>query len=367
VDHLPTGCGTWPALWMYGEDALHVWPRWGEYDIIEGVHNVTKVMTSLHTDPHCDQSSVRPGADFSGDWQEGTKDNNADSCHNLAPDQWYNQGCPQTGPSNSIGEGFNSAGGGTYAAEWDPEAGHIRTWFFPSGLEPPGLAGHRPDPDSWGKPYSFFSLNPSTCSPGHFKNMRLVFNIDLCGDLAEVSYADNCPGYANQMSCRELVERRPELLGEAFWSIKRFDVYQRGSAITAVQVADSDAPAAKHVVELHSVAGVFVLMLSLCCFVCAMLFFLPQEELEARLGVQLPWSGKSFFGALGVPSIFSVREGFLACGPGEEEQQQHLPPRVRSDSTWSSAPSEADTSVAAGQRSRATSWVSTASGPVSSV
>ena len=31
---MPTGCGTWPAYWLCGEN----WPYKGEIDIIEGVN-----------------------------------------------------------------------------------------------------------------------------------------------------------------------------------------------------------------------------------------------------------------------------------------------------------------------------------------
>ena len=30
--------GAWPAFWMFGDDAQHAWPRWGEYDILESIH-----------------------------------------------------------------------------------------------------------------------------------------------------------------------------------------------------------------------------------------------------------------------------------------------------------------------------------------
>jgi hypothetical protein len=35
LDHVPTACGAWPAFWMFGDDAQHSWPRWGEYDILD--------------------------------------------------------------------------------------------------------------------------------------------------------------------------------------------------------------------------------------------------------------------------------------------------------------------------------------------
>jgi len=72
IRHMPTACGTWPALWTCGEN----WPRtWlvsilayvrliftvdgGEIDLIEGVNNVSPNLVSLHTAPGCQQPAVR--------------------------------------------------------------------------------------------------------------------------------------------------------------------------------------------------------------------------------------------------------------------------------------------------------------------
>lgn len=225
IDHAPTGCGLWPAFWMYGEDEAHKWPTWGEYDIIEAVHKRTRVMTSLHTDGLCDQSTV--ANKNVENWMPGPLGDAADNCNILAQGQFSNQGCSQEGPAASVGEEFNAAGGGTYAAEWDPMAKYIRTWFWPKGLEPPDLSWHRPDPDTWGPPYSYFSLDPAVCSPSHFVNMRLVFDITLCGDLGEATYHDECPEIASRMSCPEYVRRHPETMQDAYWSIRALDVYRR--------------------------------------------------------------------------------------------------------------------------------------------
>lgn len=35
LENVPTACGAWPAFWMFGDDAQHSWPRWGEYDILD--------------------------------------------------------------------------------------------------------------------------------------------------------------------------------------------------------------------------------------------------------------------------------------------------------------------------------------------
>jgi len=228
LDHMPTGCGAWPSFWMYGEDQTHPWPAWGEYDIIEGVHTSKHVFTTLHTSDQCNQSGGRGPA---VEWVPSLQGNLANNCYVHAPNQWENQGCSQRGPNASFGSAFNAAGGGTFAAEWDPMAGHIRTWFWPHGSGPISqLSGQRPDPDSWDHPYSYFELSPRNCDPRHFANMRLVFDITLCGDLGNPTFAQFCPEAAAHLSCQELVTQRPELLREVYWSIRSLDIYLREDA-----------------------------------------------------------------------------------------------------------------------------------------
>jgi len=227
INHAPTGCGTWPAFWLYGEDPEHPWPAWGEYDVAESMHGKKRAMTTLHTRGRCSQERVEAGRDFLSEWEKGTSSAGADNCDVKAPGQFENQGCSQKSPENSWGEPFNQGGGGTYAAEWDPDAGHIRTWFWPVGQEPADLVSRLPMPDTWGTPYSYFSIMPDTCDAEHFKNMRLVFTLNLCGDLGDPYFAEYCPVAARTMNCRALVEGHPEALAEAYWSIGGLDVYQK--------------------------------------------------------------------------------------------------------------------------------------------
>jgi len=231
ADHVPSACGAWPAWWMFGEDAQHTWPRWGEYDILEAVHKQPFATTTLHTREHCDQRPVNSGLDFDGPaWSKGIGGMApAKDCNVHAPGEYTNQGCGQQQPDGSFGPGLNQNGGGTWAAEWDPGQKHIRTWFFPKGQEPQDLLERKPLPEHWGLPTSFFTLDPRFCTPRHFKNMRMVFDTTFCGDYATPTFASSCPE-AGGMSCKDFVQSKPGEFKEGYWSITRLDVYQRGGS-----------------------------------------------------------------------------------------------------------------------------------------
>lgn len=241
LEHIPTGCGTWPAMWLLGENPDHPWPSWGEYDIIEGTHQDNRVSTTLHTGLGCDQQEGHD-ADFSGHWAMGI-DRKSTNCDVGAPGQYGNQGCGQMGPKGSMGTEFNSQGGGTYAAEWDPEAGYIRTWFWKHGEEPLDVQQGEPDPGRWDQPYSFFRLG-DMCPASHFRDMRLIFDLTFCGDLGNPTFATGCPVQAATMTCDELVSNNPEYLQGAFWSIRSLDVYnlQRPNVVRTTEPPLSTLP-----------------------------------------------------------------------------------------------------------------------------
>eukprot|EP00438_Fugacium_kawagutii_P032332 Skav226349 [mRNA] locus=scaffold2980:263072:264352:- [translate_table: standard] len=56
-------------------------------------------------------------------------------------------GCSQRAAAGSTGPAFNAQQGGTYAAEWDPRAGHVRVWSWAAGEEPQDVAGKAPRPE----------------------------------------------------------------------------------------------------------------------------------------------------------------------------------------------------------------------------
>jgi hypothetical protein len=57
--------------------------------------------------------------------------------------------------------------------------------------------------------------------------MRIVLDLTFCGDFGKYSFADSCPEIkAANLTCDEYVRNHPEKMKEAFWSIRRLDVYQ---------------------------------------------------------------------------------------------------------------------------------------------
>jgi len=166
-----------------------------------------------------------------GKWGVGK----AHDCYIQADGQWTNQGCSQRGRDGTIGESFNSVGGGTYAAEWDPIAGHMRVWIWHAGEEPEDVIKKQPNPEMWGQPEFYFSLKDD-CQPNHFKNMKLVFDITFCGDLGEPTFKQHCGKkrfgqlQRKYKGCVDMVRDEFSAFDETYWSVQSLDVYRRADA-----------------------------------------------------------------------------------------------------------------------------------------
>lgn len=228
LDHVPTGCGSWPSLWMSGGQQGY------KLDIVEAVHTSTRVTTTLHTATRCEQSSLQGNRDFSGKWAKGSFKPLANDCNDAAPGQWKNQGCEQIGPQGSMGVPFNLGGGGTFVTEWEPTEGYISTWFFRNGTLPPDLADGKSllNPAAWGVPYSHFRFSEDTCPKNTLGNARIVLDVNLCGSYGDALFKKSCPAEAShEGTCSDFVAKHPEVLRQAYWSIRRLDVYNKAGEI----------------------------------------------------------------------------------------------------------------------------------------
>jgi hypothetical protein len=178
----------------------------GEIDIIEGVHDQTFNLYTLHTTPGCtlDTSQTFTGTPRSTD---------CDTAVN------FNSGCGiEDTDAHSYGSGLNDQGGGVFATLWDGDGIRICTFFphmndrayvqytadfslgfFPHCAVPPDIVAETPDPSKWMKPKAFWAK--SSCPSSFFHSLTITFDITLCGDWAGATY--NAAGYSG--SCAERV------------------------------------------------------------------------------------------------------------------------------------------------------------------
>lgn len=215
-EHIPTGCGQWPAYWLYGPN----WPNSREIDILEYVNNMDVNQGTLHTNAGCNMDGVDKSS-FTGDWAKDLSgDKDATNCDVKAPGQDTNQGCGITAIKGSCGTGFNAIGGGVYAANWNPSTG-IKLWLFPRGHIPADIKSGNPNIEAWGKPFANFDFGPN-CSNSHIVNQKLTINLTFCGQWAGRDFAKMCPGKGN---CVDYVRESFWEFNEAYWLINYVKVY----------------------------------------------------------------------------------------------------------------------------------------------
>ncbi|KAK4122446.1 glycoside hydrolase family 16 protein [Parathielavia appendiculata] len=208
--HFPKqACGAWPAFWMVGP----TWPRDGEVDIYEGWNLNPKNKVVLHTDDpnHVGSCVIQPG-DFTSTmvWA---------NCWNNAPGQPGNTGCA-VDETNGL---HGNPNGGVYATEWQED--RIRVWSWPQDQVPANVRSANPDPSKWGKPS--FAAGGNTCDVKRaFNNMRMVLNINFCGDAAGGTWGETCKSTTKTDECYTYVQWHPEAFKETYWKIRGINVYQ---------------------------------------------------------------------------------------------------------------------------------------------
>ena len=217
LEHIPTGCGTWPAFWLCGP----AWPNSGEIDILEGVHTQTKDLTTLHTSEGCSMAGV-DRMTFTGHWAKGIGGEDATDCYIKAPSESENQGCGVIDDNEaSFGAPFNTQRGGVVATVWDVDG--IRAYSWPRGHLPVDVATRSPpNESSWGVPYARFEFGKD-CDAAHFHDQQLIFDLTLCGDWAGSTFAEVCPSEGG--SCDAFIAD-PANMQEAYWRVNYVDVWQ---------------------------------------------------------------------------------------------------------------------------------------------
>lgn len=167
VIHTPTGCATWPALWLTDPSN---WPANGEIDVMEAVNVVSDAQSqvTLHTSSGCSMNVKK-------------KETGNSISTNCANRDGEDPGCGVEAGTKTFGSSFNANGGGVAATELRTDG--IRVWHFPRSFIPADILSGKPDPSTWGTATADFPN--SDCDIGsHFRNQSIIANIDLCGSWA---------------------------------------------------------------------------------------------------------------------------------------------------------------------------------------
>ncbi|THV05084.1 laminarinase [Dendrothele bispora CBS 962.96] len=208
INHMPEGCGTWPAVWSYAEP----WPTPGEIDIVEGVNNQAPNQAALHTTPGCSMPASR---DMTGTPTANDCDTSVNG----------NSGCTVqfTSSLRSFGPAFNANGGGWFAVE--RTSTFIKIWFWERSDSnvPVDVRGGNSnvDTDNWGTPIALFP-NTSCNIASHFSSHHIIINLTFCGDWAGSVYpgTSGCPS-----TCVDFVNNNPAAFANAYFDFSFIKVY----------------------------------------------------------------------------------------------------------------------------------------------
>jgi len=181
---MPHGCSVWPAYWSVGPD----WPKAGEIDILEGVHEGPTNQYTLHTSEGCEIPEV----------SSERKSNATNLIHPICASSGNdNRGCAFLDTdTRTYGHFFNIGAGGVFAHLWDSTG--IKVWRFPRGAIPADIDSKNPKPMTWGTPAAWFPSSHCDIAK-HFFEHSLILDTTLCGDLGGPTYAGSgCPGTCEQ-------------------------------------------------------------------------------------------------------------------------------------------------------------------------
>lgn len=212
IEHMPEGCGTWPAIWETEEPD---WPASGEIDILEGANNVVPNQSTLHTSHNC---SMPNNTIQSGEF----------ITTNCDASVAYNAGCgvKLTEDKKSFGPGFNSIGGGWYAMERTLH--YIKVWFWERNdpFVPWDVSSGAwiVDTNNWGIPAANFPNNTECDIQSHFGGNHIIINLALCGDWAGNSALYNASGCP--LDCVTYVNNNPTAFTNAYFQISSMSVYK---------------------------------------------------------------------------------------------------------------------------------------------
>ncbi|KAJ7731127.1 glycoside hydrolase family 16 protein [Mycena maculata] len=225
IAHMPAVCGTWPAIWFTGAN----WPYDGEIDVVEGVSLYNKNIYSIHTGSGCTISSSAVSAMT----QVGIV-NSVASGGNNCDATISDAACGFTdNEATTFGPGFNNAGGGVFALEFDTSG--IKMWFFQAGSVPSDITNLAPTPSTWGTPR--MSVPTSSCSPEtYFTDLMMVVDTNLAGSFTEGVWGTagaggqttSCQSSTGVDTAADYVTSHGSAFGDdAQWKINGFYIYNQ--------------------------------------------------------------------------------------------------------------------------------------------
>lgn len=222
ADHVPYGCGVWPAFWTRGAN----WPNGGEIDILEGVNMMTKNQMAIHTAGNgCYASSDT--STFTG----SLANTNCSTAFNS------NQGCVvQDASTNSYGADFATAGGGVYIAEYASEG--IKLWFITRASVPSSLTADAKtlDTSTLGNPTAYYPTSSCDISK-FFTDQVMTLTITLCGDWAgsATTLEQTCGALNGTNTCYTtyVINDQAAALANAYFEINYVNVYTSAATTTA--------------------------------------------------------------------------------------------------------------------------------------
>ncbi|KAJ7253692.1 hypothetical protein B0H12DRAFT_1233567 [Mycena haematopus] len=218
---MPAVCGTWPAVWFTGAN----WPYQGEIDVVEGVSLYNQNIYSIHTGSGCSIPSSAVSSMSQVTVVDGT---DCDATVNPA-------GCGFSDKdATSFGPGFNKAGGGVFALQFDTTG--IKMWFFQAGSVPSDITSLAPTPSTWGSPR--MSVPTSSCSPtSFFSDLMMVVDTNLGGTSPKASgapvhgaggQAKSCKSQTGANTAADYITSHGSEFGEAAqWKINGFYIYNQ--------------------------------------------------------------------------------------------------------------------------------------------
>jgi len=203
------------ASWQVGPN----WFRDGEVDIIEGVHEATTNLVSLHTDGNEGVCTLIPNE------QNGLV--GSTQCDNALTSAG---GCGVSG--GPFGTPFNDHGGGVYAMQWLSSG--IKIWFFSRNGIPADIVSDTPNPSSWAAPV--LQVGSNCDIDAHFRNMRIVIDTTFCGDWAgNVAVWQQTSCYKSNSipsnTCIDYVKNHPEAYADGYWDINSINYYKQDTSL----------------------------------------------------------------------------------------------------------------------------------------